>query len=229
MVDLDIKVVPQESKLLGRQKVHDPRSRQFPARMAVDRSTWRSRGVKVYDPTPNPTQCHGECTGTTKCMQLNSEGSRKPGVILGVKEAHELYTFASHNDPWDLAWPPDDTGSSGLASCVAAQALGYGGEYRHIFNGADGVVQSIMDGRSVSVGTWWTEDMMNPRPNGLIEPTGRRIGGHQYLARAYDLPGDYVLIRCWWGAFRDVWIRRRHLDELILEDGDAHVQDRKLT
>lgn len=161
-------------------------------------------------------------------MQLNSAGNNKPGVVLGMKEAHELYTFASHNDPWDNGWPPLDTGSSGLASCIAAQSLGHGGEYRHIFNGADGVVQSIMDGRTVSVGTWWTEDMMYPEPNKLIEPTGKRVGGHQYLARAYDLPGDYVLIRCWWGNYRDVWIRRRHLDDLILEDGDAHVQDRKL-
>lgn len=229
MVDLDIKVVPQLDKRLGRQKVHDPRSRSFPARLTIDRSTWRSKGIGVSDPTPNPNQCHGECTGTTKCMQFNSSGNRKAGVILGMQMAHELYTFASHNDPFDGGWPPDDTGSSGLASCIAAQAFGLGGEYRHIFTGADGVVQAIMDGHTVSVGTWWTEDMMFPRSNGLIEPTGPRVGGHQYLARAYDQPGDYVLIRCWWGIYRDVWIRRRHLNDLILDEGDAHIQDRKLT
>lgn len=228
MVDLDIKIVPQLDRRLGRQKVHDPRSKNHPARMLVDRSTWRSKGIRIYDPVKNPNQCHGECTGTTKCMQMNAAGNRKEGVVLTMQNAHELYTAASHNDPWDLAWPPDDTGSSGLASCIAAQMLGIGGAYSHIFNGADGVVQAIMDGHAVSCGTWWREDMMMPKANGLIEPTGRIIGGHQFLARAYDKPGDYVLIRCWWGSYRDVWIRRRHLDDLLLDDGDAHIQARTL-
>jgi hypothetical protein len=227
VVDLDIKVVPQHDKRLGRQQVHDPRSRRFAVSTPIDRSTWRTKSVRVYDPPVNPTQCHGECTGTTKCMQFNAAGNRINGIVLGMDKAHELYTAASHNDPWDLAWPPYDTGSSGLASCVAAQMLGIGGEYTHIFTGADGVVQSIMDGNAVSVGTWWTEGMMQHRQY-LIEPTGETIGGHQYLARAYNLEADLVLIRCWWGKYRDVWIRRRHLNELILDGGDAHLQARKV-
>lgn len=227
MVDLDVKVVPQLDKRLGRQKVHDPRSRRFSRGTSIDRSTWRSRAIKIYDPPSNPSQCHGECTGTTKCMQLNASGNRIEGKILGMEDAHVLYTFASHNDPWDGGWPPSDTGSSGLASAMGAQVMGLGGSYTWIFNGADGVVQSIMDDETVSVGTWWTEDMMTPNSKNIIEPTGKRVGGHQYLARGYNAALDLVMIRCWWGAYRDVFIKRSHLNDLLLDDGDAHTQRRK--
>jgi hypothetical protein len=31
--------------------------------------------------------------------------------------------------------------------------------------------------------------------------------------------------RCWWGPdFRDFWISRANLDQLLGEDGDAHWQ-----
>lgn len=228
MVDLDIKVVPQLDKRLGRQKVHDPRSRSFPAKPTIDRSTWRSKAIRIYDPTVNPNQCHGECTGTTKCMQFNSSGNRIVGKVLDMKTAHQLYSYASHNDPWPGAWPPEDTGTSGLASCEASKLLGLGGEYRHVFGGADEVVQLIMDWQTVSIGSWWTDDMMEPNSLGVIEPTGKIIGGHQYLGHGYDLKRDMVMIRCWWGEIRDMWIKRNQLNDLIMNEGDANIQTRKV-
>lgn len=228
MVDLDIKVIPQRDKRLGRQKVHDPRSRSFPAKAQIDRSKWVSRSIRIYDPARNPDQCHGECTGTSKCMQMNSSGNRVAGKVLAIPDAHNIYMLASHNDPWPEAWPPSDTGSTGLASCVAAQMLSLGGEYKHVFNGADEVVQLIMDWHTVSVGTWWTDEMMNPNKYGVIEPRGEIIGGHQYLAHGYDKPNDMVQIRCWWGSIKDLWIKRSQLNDLLMDDGDAHIQTRKV-
>lgn len=228
MVDLDVKVVPQLDKRLGRQMVHDPRSRSFPARASINRSTWRSKAIKIYDPPTNPMQCHGECTGTTKAMQLNASGNRVAGQVLGMPAAHSLYKIATQNDPWSTTWPPVDSGSSGLGSAIAAQKLSLGGEFRHIFGGADEVVQLIMDWQTVSIGSWWTDDMMETNSKRVIEPTGRRIGGHQYLAHGYDLPNDMVIIRCWWGPFRDAFIKREHLNDLIMDDGDAHIQKRKV-
>lgn len=225
-IDLKVQRVPQLHSVLGRQLVHDPRSKDFPAVSAIDKSTWRSKTIRIYDPRINPNQCHGECTGVAKCVTFNAVGNRVSGVVLDMDDAHNFYHTATTLDPWPGEWPPEDTGSSGLASAKAAQKLGLGGAYRHVFNGADEVVQLIMDGHAVSCGTWWYEDMFNPSSKGVISPTGKQVGGHQYTARGYDLGLDHVIIRCWWGSYRDVRIAREHLNELIMDGGDAHIQER---
>lgn len=218
--------VRQQRRILGRQLVHDPRSRGFPIDVPIDRSTWRDKRIRLYDPEVNPDQCHGECTGCAKSMEFNALGNRVSGQVLDMDDAHQIYSTASNLDPFEGAWPPTDTGSSGLAACKAAQKLGLGGAYRHVFKGADEVVQLIQSGRVVNIGTWWYDGMFNRNAQGIIEPTGPRVGGHQYIARGYAVRTDLVLIRCWWGSFRDVWIRRTHLDRLLMDDGDAHIQDR---
>lgn len=159
-------------------------------------------------------------------MEFNAVGNRRSGVVLNMNNAHEIYRFATILDPFEGEWPPDDTGSSGLAACKAAKQLGLGGDYRHVFGGADEVVQLIMQGRVVNVGTWWYEGLFSPNAKRIVEPTGSKVGGHQYIARGYNLSRDLVVLRCWWGSYRDVYIKRNHLNELLLDGGDAHIQDR---
>jgi len=157
---------------------------------------------------------------------MNAVGNRVKGVILNMDHAHKIYHTASELDEFEGDWPPDDTGSSGLASAKAAQQLGIGGEYLHVFGGADEVVQLIQQNHVVSVGTWWYDDMFYPDGQGVIQPTGPQVGGHQYAARGYYAKSDLVIIRCWWGLYRDVKIKRDHLNQLILDGGDAHIQTR---
>jgi hypothetical protein len=224
---VDVTFVEQRDERLGRQRVHDSRSKAFPAPLAVDKASWVTKTLRIYDPKVNPNQCHGECTCVAKCVQFNAKGNRVMGVVLDMDNAHELYHLATTLDPFDGVWPPDDTGSSGLASAKAAQRLGLGGAYTWVFNGADGVVQQIQNGHVVSCGTWWYEGMFNFNYNRVIEPTGAKAGGHQYSAFGYDAKKDLVKIRCWWGPdWRDVYISREHLNELLLDDGDAHIQER---
>lgn len=218
--------VEQLRPKLGRQRVHDPMSRAFATRAVVDRSKWVTKLIRIYDPLPNPDQCHSECTGCAKAMEMNAVNNRLKGVVLNMNTAHSIYTLATHLDPFEGEWPPDDTGSSGLAAAKAAKQLGIGGEYRHVFNGADEVVQLIQTGRVVNVGTWWYDGMFTPDAKGVIVPSGPQVGGHQFIARGYDLVRDLVLIRCWWGSYRDVLIKRAHLNELLQDDGDAHIQNR---
>lgn len=226
-IDLKVLQVEQRYPYLGRQLVHDSRSRAFPAAPTIDKSIWHDKSIRVYDPTPNPNQCHGECTGTSKCTEFNALGNRVARAVLNMNNAHEIYRFATIFDPFQGEWPPDDTGSSGLGACKAAKQLGLGGEYRHVFGGADEVVQLLMLGRAVNVGTWWYENMFLPdTTTKLIEPTGAQVGGHQYIALGYRKSNDTIKIRCWWGSYRDVWIRRTHLDYLLMDGGDAHIQDR---
>jgi hypothetical protein len=229
-VTLDIEVVEQHDHRLGRQKVHDPASRAFAMpRLAIDRSLWRDKAVRLYEPLPNPNQRVGCCTGVAKCSQFNAVGNRVAGVVLGMADAERVYSQNTRIDPWEGEWPPDDTGSSGLASAKTAQALGMGGEYRWIFGGADEVVQNVMQGKVISVGTWWYESMFSRQPSGLVRVMGDRAGGHQWAVRGYDKSRDLVLGRCWWGEFRDFWIMRTELDALLRDGGDAHWQTRVVT
>ena len=223
---LDVTIVEQQSPILGRNKVHDSRSRSFAAGLAVDRSTWKNKFIRVYDPIPNPNQVVGCCTGVSKCSQLNSAGNRVTGRVLNLKDAERIYSRNTQIDPWEGSWPPEDTGSSGLASCKTAIEFGLGKEYNWFFGGADEVVQAVMNGQVVSVGTWWYWDMFDKNASGLIGgDTGGLAGGHQYVIRGYYKTKDWVLGRCWWGTeFRDFYMPRAQLNRLLFDDGDAHFQ-----
>lgn len=218
--------LPQTDPRLGRHVVHDPRSRGFARPTTVDRSTWHDKAVRIYDPRPNPNQTIGNCTGVAKCVQFNAVGDRVMGQVLRMADADRIYAKATELDPFPGTWPPDDSGSSGLGAAKAAQALGLGGAYYWLFGGADDVVQAIIDDDVVNVGTRWDAGMMRPDVDGFVHPGGAVAGGHEYSARGYVTHLDAVIIRCWWGDFRDVLIKRGDLDELLADDGDCHVQER---
>ncbi len=225
-MSIEIVTVPQHDPRLGRFQEHHDASRAFALLSTIDRSSWGDKAVRLYDPLPNPFQVIGNCTGCAKAMEFNAVGNRITGFVKRMADADRLYSWASYNDQWPGGWPPEDTGSSGIAVAKAAVASGEGGVYEWEFRGADGIVQNIQEGRVMSIGTWWYEGMFNPDSKGQIRPTGMKAGGHQYIARGYDESTDRVLIRCWWGSFRDAWISRTDLDALVRDGGDAHSQRR---
>jgi hypothetical protein len=214
---------PRLDVRLGRNVVHDPRSRAFPRAAAVDRSTWRDKAVRIYDPLPNPNQPVGCCTGVDASVKLNAIGNRVKGRVLGMDIALKVYSRATQLDPWMGSYPPEDTGSSGLAAAKAAVEFGLATEYRWLFRGADEVVQTIMEGEPVGIGARWEWDMFEQDANGVIHLGGGLAGGHQWTARGYDVDRDLILGRCWWGSFRDFWISRADLAILLADNGDAHV------
>jgi len=215
----------QKDPRLARFVEHDPASRGFALPTVIDKSTWRDKHIRIYDPTPNPKQTLGNCTMCAKAMQLNAAGNRRPGRVLDMPWATNAYTWETQHDEFPGQMPAQDTGSSGLASCKTAQHLNVGGEYRWLFHGVDQVVQTIMAGQVVSLGTAWYDSMFTPDRNDVITVTGEPAGGHQYVARGYYKKQDLVEIRCWWGPdYRDVKIARGALGELLADHGDAHVQ-----
>lgn len=223
-VELYHKHLPFTDPRLGRHVLHDPRSRGFAWPGAVDPSTWHDKAIRIYDPKPNPNQPNGCCTACAKAMQFNAVTNRRARTILDMDWAQRFYTLETQIDEFPGEMPQDDTGSNGLASCKAAQQTGDGGEYRWIFNGAAGVVQAIMSGAVVSLGTRWDNDMFNPDSQGRIHPGGGAAGGHQWPARGFWASKRLILGRCWWGEFRDFWISMDDLDSLLADDGDAHIQ-----
>jgi hypothetical protein len=229
--DVYVKRIEDQPRQLGRQVRHDPASRRFAARADVDRSAWRSKTIRVYDPAPNPDQPVGCCTMCAKASQMNAVGNRKAGVVFDLDWALQGYRVVTQIDPFPGTWEPDDTGSDGLSSCKAAQALGVGGDYRWFFGGADEIVSYLSTDPEpipVSNGTWWTEDMFRMLDSrGLVEPTGPKVGGHQWVTIGYDKVRDQTINLCWWGPlYRRFRLAREHHNDLLMDDGDAHIQTR---
>jgi hypothetical protein len=236
---VEVKVVEQQSALLGRNMVHDERSRAFALpRKAIDRSSWRDKSIRVYDPRPNPNQPVGCCTHVAKANQFNAVGNRRKGVVLDMDWVLRGYAKNTEKDPYPgtFTYDPltgamggDDTGSSALASCKTAVETGDGGEYRWDFDGGDGIVQNIMEGRAMSIGTWWYWDMFEPEPtSGLVRVGGGHAGGHQWVAHRYWASRRWVGGLCWWGGFRQFWMALDDLDALVRDGGDVHHQRRRL-
>ena len=231
MPDLHIRRIESTDPRLGRHVVHDERSRGFALAAGVDQSTWQTKLLRVYDPVPNPNQVIGDCTGCAKAMQMNAAGNRVAGVRLGLKDADGIYSLATTLDDIDGYYKvgdprSEDTGSTGLAAAKAAQKLGIGGGYRWLFGGADEVVQAVVTGHVVNVGTRWDNRMFDQDSRHFVHLGGGVAGGHEWTVRGYSAELDALRGRCWWGDFRDFWIARADLQELLADEGDAHVQDR---
>lgn len=221
-----LKKIESTDPRLGRHVEHDPRSKAFALAPKIDKTTWTDKSIRVYDPVPNPNQTIGNCTAVAKCVMFNAVGNRRKGVVLNMDNADTLYEWETANDSFPGTWPPDDTGSSGLAAAKAAQHFGLGGTYRFLFGGADEVVQAVMDGRVVNVGTEWENDMFEKDAQNRIHLGGGTAGGHEWSVRGYWKSRDWLYGKCWWGDFAGFWISRADLDSLLRNDGDAHVQDR---
>ena len=227
--DLHVVRRPQLDDRLGRQVVHDPQSKRFLVPRAVDLPVASFRH-RVFDPDPTPFQQIGCCTGCDQCIRADTAGNRVRGTVLGMADAIKFYSWASANDPWPGAYPPEDTGSSGLAAAKAAKFYGVIDRYEWIVQGVD-VLLTQLRSRPVGVGTWWTDNMFNVDPESLIiGEGGAEAGGHQWSLIGWSRRFNAFEGQCWWGddwAQRSLFrIRKQHLADLLADDGDAHVSYR---
>lgn len=235
--DLYVVTVPQADARLGRQVVHDPASRGYehqPRRAAagplvppVQELLGRKWRHRVYGPRPVPAQDVGCCSGVDQAVKCNAAGNRVAGQVLGLDDAKRIYSRATQIDPWPGSWPPDDTGSSGLAACKAAVEAGWISRYEWIFGGAQAVLSALWL-KPVGVGTWWYEAMFRPAYDTLmVQVAGAKVGGHQWSLIGWDPLLRAFEGMCWWGpTFGDRGMFRVGFDDLgrlLADDGDAHV------
>lgn len=229
--DLYVVRIEDQPRQLGRQVVHDPMSRLFPfkaERPLEAQALKRDFTHRVYQPRPVPDQPVGCCTGVDLAVKCDTVGNRRKGVVLDMDDALRVYSRATEIDPWPGSWRPNDTGSSGLAAAKAAKEFGLIERYEWIFTGAAGVLAALQT-KPVGVGTWWTEEMFYPSPlTGLVYPSGRKVGGHQWTVIGYRKYLDAFVGQCWWGPWGlnntgRFLIRFDDLGALLADDGDAHV------
>jgi hypothetical protein len=236
--DLHIVRVPQQDPRLGRDVVHDPASRGFAYPIgALPGKPAKPIRHHIYGPKKTPDQTIGCCTGVDQAVKCDAVENRIKSVILGMDDAVRIYSLATTLDDDGQQYPPTDTGSSGLYACKASQKLGLIDRYEWLFAGSRQVLATLagdqgLPGRCVGVGTWWFNDMFNPDPESLlVKQTGPKVGGHQWTVTGWDPHYDAFEGLCWWGPdfgqngrFR---IKYDDLDELLADDGDAHVTYRK--
>lgn len=222
--------LPFEDHRLGRHVVHDPRSRDYQEDLPRLTAPLKTVQHRRYDPWPEPNQMIGCCTGVAECMMANAKGNRVRGEVLEMVDAETIYSLATQLDPFFGAYPPQDTGSSGLAAAKAAVELGKSEEYVWYFS-VEEVLQALQL-HTISFGGIWTYDMFRASlQNPIVRPTGEIAGGHQWMLSGYMANEELMVGECWWGY--DFGINGRFyisVDDfrgLMEQNGDAHWTKRK--
>jgi hypothetical protein len=214
---------------LGRHVEHDERSREYPARVtaAKPKTVLWSHQAPVLDQGDL-----GSCTGNALAQWLNTnyaqaalgEAGHRTGYLI-EDNAVELYSAATKLDSISGSYPPDDTGSSGLAVCKAGRKLGYLDAYHHAF-GLDALLLALQHS-PVIVGTEWTKNMFDPNTAGVIRPTGPVEGGHEYLVLGGDIEHQRLtILNSWsdsWGRDGRAYISFRDFGMLLANQGDVTV------
>jgi len=143
----------------------------------------------------------GSCTGNAGTGALGTQpyfdkvGKTALGSSYGDAVADEgyavaLYSDATRADPYPGAWPPDDTGSSGLAICKVLASRGTISGYRWATS-ATGYLTLLQSG-PVLMGTPWYNAFFDPDRNGFIDSKSSWrwsgiAGGHEIEALAVDI------------------------------------------
>ncbi|MBP9918725.1 MAG: hypothetical protein KBF43_09080 [Dermatophilaceae bacterium] len=209
---------------LGRVVEHDPRSRAYPARATAAHVPFVSRRWRHVGPVLDQGQI-GACTGFALAQCLNTGPLHTGQRALTDSDALALYKAATRLDNIPGEYPPDDTGSSGLAAAKAAKAAGLISSYRHAF-GLDHMLSALQLG-PVIVGTDWTDAMFTPDASGFVHYRGSRAGGHEWLAYGLNVPREYVLALNSWGPAWGVKGRFRvsftDMGALLARGGDVTV------
>jgi len=208
----------------GRVERQDPRSLNYPARTdGVVRSVTHTPPPEKY----RLDQGHlGSCTGNAGAQWLNSKPAHKARTAyLTEADAVAFYSRATRIDPWPGSYPPEDTGSSGLAVAKAMQEAGKIREYRWAF-GLQHTLEALTE-QPVMMGTTWYEDMFYPNSDGFVTPTGRESGGHEFLLFGLNTRAKYVwALNSWsalWGLKGRFKMSFATLDALLQQGADITV------
>ena len=215
-----------EDPRLDRVPEFDERSRSFPI-AAVVPEPLRSRSWPC--PLVTDQGREGACVGHAWTHEL----AATPIAVRDLSSAYAngLYREAQRIDEW----PGEDySGTSVLAGAKILAGRGYMAEYRWAF-GIDDVLRAISHAGPVVLGIPWLDSMYEPRPDGMLDCSGRSIGGHAILARGLLLrrwfigsdPWPVVRLRnSWgsdWGLGGDCFIPVADLERLLADRGECCV------
>lgn len=193
--------LPQLDHRLGRNINHDPRSRRFPVRVSdvVPKSVRHERHVPIFD-QGSIGSCTGNagvgCLATGGFFDIYGRGDKR--YSLDEPGAVQLYSDATAQDPYDGAFPPQDTGSDGLTIAKVLTAAGEISGYQHAFS-LDDAIKALTLSPFIT-GTYWYNAMFAPDPDGRAHIAGALAGGHEYVADELDLEREQIWFSNSWGS-----------------------------
>lgn len=212
-------------KRLGRHVEHDLRSKTFkvvhpPAAKLVSKK-WVRHG-SIFNQGDL-----GSCTGNAMAGVINTEPFYIVGRTFTEKNAVLLYENATRLDDIAGQYPPDDTGSSGLAVAKAAQQLGLVASYSHAMTTNDALL-ALSNIGPIIVGIEWYEGFDTPQGDGALLVIGGAVrGGHELEVDEIDVDKKLIRIPNSWGTS---WGDKGYctmsfdtFDRLLHSQGDATI------
>jgi hypothetical protein len=227
---------------LGRIQHHDPRSLAF-AHGVLPKSAIRS--VSWTRRTPILDQgATGSCTGQalTGALGTDAAGRTASAQVSVTADSKGVFGAGVHTLDEDFAvrayqlntrldniageYPPDDTGSTGLACGKTAKQLGLATGYTHAFT--YDAFRSALQSGPVLIGIPWFQSMFDPKADGqLVVDLSTPVGGHEVMVREYDAATDEAWIdNSWgssWGVKGRAYLKGADLRTLLAKGGDVTV------
>lgn len=207
----------------------DPRSRSFPLQaepgssVEITSKYWKT-GIQLDQ------GAEGACVGHAIVQAMETSPIRAD-LPEPQASAFGWYELAQYLDHWE---GENYSGTSVLAGAKTAVKAGLVSEYRWCF-GIQDVLTALMSG-PVVIGCAWKDSMLYPGPGGLIDITGKNVGGHAVVATGVGLDRhfvgqgrlDVIRIKQSWGrghgANGSVYLRVEDLRVLLeVQGGEACV------
>ena len=193
------------SKRLGRHVEHDPRSRNYAT--SFKSFKLKTTVFKINIPVLDQGSV-GSCTGNAALACIGSSpfystlpktNAMYPNQNAAYDEriAVNIYKAATKVDDVYGVYPPDDTGSTGLAVAKVFKRAGLISSYQHAFS-LEQALLAISNG-PVITGVNWYEGFDYPDMNGRVSIDGEVRGGHEFLLYGLDVRNQLVLARNSWG------------------------------
>lgn len=220
---------------LGRHVRHDPRSLRYlyPAHEVAGLVSVRHKRVIPVLDQGDLGSCTGNaaegCVGTEPLWSVIAAPERPwpEDAAKDEEQAVALYSAATRLDEFDGSYPPDDTGSSGLAVAKAAKAAGLISGYTHCTS-LDSALKALSQ-QPVIAGINWYDSFDYPLPSGFMTiTTGAQVrGGHEICVDELDVDERRVwFTNSWgtgWGAEGRACLSWDDFERLLHEDGDVTV------
>ncbi len=225
---------------LGRHVEHDDRSRQYAFQVPEHLVSGQLQPVRHQRFIPVLDQGNlGSCTGNAaegvagsgSVFQAIPPGNAvrpNPTDAAGDEtQAVALYSAATLLDNIPGAYPPDDTGSTGIAAAKVMVKAGLIAGYQHTFNLADAL--AALQVVPLMFGINWYDSFDQPDSNGLvaITPGAQVRGGHEIVADELDVARRLVgFTNSWsasWGLGGRFYVGWGDVETLLGQQGDVTV------
>jgi hypothetical protein len=173
----------------------------------------------------------GSCTGQAALGAVGTgsiyDALHSVGKVPSLTQEYavSIYSRATQLDSFPGEYPPDDTGSSGLAVAKVLRERGYIKAYRHAFSFNAAVTALQLS--PVITGVNWYSSFYRPNLNGECVITSRAVvdGGHEVVVDAIDVENKRVrFTNSWgqgWGRYGRAWFSFETWQRLLSERGDV--------